>query len=821
MVWVTLLPAFVLVLLVPHLAAALARTAPARPSGPVVAGLGALAVAGLVAATVAVTYVHTHRPRRRGAGAAVPVASPRDFLVWCLAPFVVAAVLLTAAWSWGIPLGMVPAGLIPRTLVLMALTAAVHVVGGLTAALRPGTATARADARHARWWTLPWEAIVLAASGAVAGAFVAGAAWWVARVTGAAAPPSAFWSERSAQLYTMVALPTFLTVVIAAEWAYIGFWSRSLGDDAREWSARFGAWIAITATSWLALCAIVFFGPGALTAAVGGAHRWLAATGVAGAMTAILGHSPLTGTRTASSGGGTQRTVARVGLALAAPAFALGAMTALAFGAQRLYAAGTSAFAALDDDAPHWEAMVGLPPVLVVLLMAGLGLLTAAVSRRVDLNRFSLHAMYRARLIRAFLGGARRAAVASDDVPRRRSTPRANVRTPDGFTGFDTADNLLMGELWPNAPSAETGGGEEAGPDAAGVPIPARPGPAVPAVGAVPGTICPPLHVVNVALNLVRGTQLAWQQRKAATFTISPLHAGSGVLGELGAYRRTSGPAPYGSPLGISLGTAITISGAAASPNMGYHSSPAVTFLLTLLNARLGCWLGNPAAPTARAWTQSGPTSSRTSIVAELFGLTDAASDWVYLSDGGHFENLGLYEIVSRRCRHVVVSDASCDGTYAYEDLGNAIRKVRIDLGIPITFDAPLPFHRDPDGAGASPCWAVGRIAYSAVHPPREGQTADDVDGLLLYVKPALTGAEPKDVYNYARAHDAFPHESTSDQFFDEAQFESYRMLGLHTVVRALAADEMTGFWRVRDPVAPIGRAVVDAPVVTLSPRRP
>src|SRR6185295_9910671 len=149
--------------------------------------------------------------------------------------------------------------------------------------------------------------------------------------------------------------------------------------------------------------------------------------------------------------------------------------------------------------------------------------------RFVNVNRFSLQAMYRNRLVRAYLGA---------------SNPR---RQPNLFTGFDPDDNLRLHELRDNRP----------------------------------------FPVIGAALNLVAGQDLAWQQRKAECFTASPLHCGAARLG----YRRSQA---FGGENGISLGTAVATSGAAANPNMGYHSSPAVTFIMTLFNARLGVWLGNP-----------------------------------------------------------------------------------------------------------------------------------------------------------------------------------------------------------------------------------
>src|SRR5262249_20243088 len=151
-------------------------------------------------------------------------------------------------------------------------------------------------------------------------------------------------------------------------------------------------------------------------------------------------------------------------------------------------------------------------------------------------------------------------------------------------------------------------------------------------------------------------------------------HTGSLFLG----YRESR---EYGG--GISLGTAVTISGAAASPNMGYHSSPVMAFLLTFFNIRLGAWLGNPGPHGQTTYREKHPTTSLVPLVAELTGSSTDTAKWVYLSDGGHFENLALYEMVVRRCHQIVLSDGGADPHYTFEDLGNAIRKIRTDLGIP------------------------------------------------------------------------------------------------------------------------------------------
>src|ERR1019366_9431700 len=108
---------------------------------------------------------------------------------------------------------------------------------------------------------------------------------------------------------------------------------------------------------------------------------------------------------------------------------------------------------------------------------------------------------------------------------------------------------------------------------------------------------------------------------------------------------------------------------------MGYHSSPAIGFLVALLNVRLGWWLGNPGQEGAATFRMEGPGFAIWPLLSETFGLTTDAKPYVYLSDGGHFENLGLYEMVRRRCRFILVVDAGCDKDFAFEDLGNAVRK--------------------------------------------------------------------------------------------------------------------------------------------------
>jgi hypothetical protein len=286
---------------------------------------------------------------------------------------------------------------------------------------------------------------------------------------------------------------------------------------------------------------------------------------------------------------------------------------------------------------------------------------------------------------------------------------------------------------------------------------------------------------------------------------VSPLHAGSRALG----YRPA---AQYAE--GLTLGNAITISGAAVSPQMGDHSKPFLTFLLTLFNARLGVWLGNPGVAGSRTWNRRDPGLGAGRLLDEMFGQTSRTSPFVYLSDGGHFENLGLYEMVARRCPTIVVVDAGCDPDYVFGDLGNAVRRVRIDLGIPVEFPSHPAMTAQGQGHG-NPHAAVGYIRYSAVDPALR-------DGRLLYVKATLSGDEPVDVMAYAAAHPAFPHEPTSNQWFGEAQLESYRALGRHTidsVARTMPAGSgVEGLMKSADRYAPASSPALAAGAAGTSP---
>jgi hypothetical protein len=255
----------------------------------------------------------------------------------------------------------------------------------------------------------------------------------------------------------------------------------------------------------------------------------------------------------------------------------------------------------------------------------------------------------------------------------------------------------------------------------------------------------------------------------------------------------------------LNLGSWIGISGAAFTTGIGYRTSLGLSLLSGFGNVRLGYWW-RPGITTApdippiekfMFWTFPVQCYLLSEFFARFPGT--ALPGW-YLSDGGHFENLGGYELIRRRLKRIILIDAECDGDYTFGGLANLIRKARIDFGAEITFWCKKRFvePETPGADGGSTEPIEGRIdpsrlgtlddlhrdmpeadsrAYAAVADVRyEGE--ERASGRLLYIKPALCGSESADVRNYHSTHPDFPHESTADQFFDEAQWESYRRLG-------------------------------------------
>jgi hypothetical protein len=565
--------------------------------------------------------------------------------------------------------------------------------------------------------------------------------------------------------------PLVIQVFLLVGTLQIGLMGVLFPDPRREWWGRLGGWLLIISLNWAAFFLAAAYAPLGLMWMKG----WVRGAGLAWIGTTLVG---IWGGKSGTSGGPGSRSWKDIALSATPYAFIAGLVAIIAWMLEvglallnKMDPATVSTFLAgspvaekvggwvvsleytlgggnghaLQTVTPnrppapgseyinaHWEILWAAINWKLVLVLAALLAICLILARRVNLNEFSMNLFYRNRLVRAYLGASHK------------------ERKPNPFTGFDPYDDILLRDF--RHELCYSG----------------------------------PFPIVNTTLNVVSGKDLAWQERKAESFVMTPLRCGfdtrleqidleQGSPTEMPTdvqkygYRPTEHYLYY--DVGPRMGTAVSISGAAASPNMGYHSIPSLAFLMTFFNVRLGFWCGNPRNKT---WTEPGPKLGLVHLLAELFGETDDESPYVYLSDGGHFENLGLYELVKRRCKFIVVSDAGADGGYTFGDLGNAIRKCREDFGIEIEIETK---HLVPDKDTKLTAWhcAIGTIHYGQVDPGAK-------DGTLVYLKASLSGDEMADILNYYREHPDFPHQSTADQWFTESQFESYRRLGQHIV---------------------------------------
>lgn len=364
-----------------------------------------------------------------------------------------------------------------------------------------------------------------------------------------------------------------------------------------------------------------------------------------------------------------------------------------------------------------------------------------------------------------------------------------------------------------------------------------------------------PVHLINVTINeTVDGrSQIQEKDRKGIGMALGPCGMSAGVRHHLllpfGENRNVdpagapvtvyprSGFQVFSYPAGVftgemlPLGSWVGISGAAFSTGTGMRTSLGLSLLAGMGNVRLGRWWDSGVV-RRRGEGRYGPRLE--AFLAHVFPVQTYILDeflarfpgtarrhW-YLSDGGHFENMGGYELVRRRGDLIVIVDGEQDQEYSFEGLANLVRKARLDFGAEIEFldedaldakvdDCVRPFlgtldqlrrgrwektpvagskgprgkllEADPRGLSLAHA-ALARVTYSPSAGPDEAR--------LLYIKPTLTGDEPVDLAEYHHTHPGFPHESTLDQFFDEAQWESYRKLGQHIAQKLFAQPSGT-----------------------------
>jgi hypothetical protein len=311
-----------------------------------------------------------------------------------------------------------------------------------------------------------------------------------------------------------------------------------------------------------------------------------------------------------------------------------------------------------------------------------------------------------------------------------------------------------------------------------------------------------PAHLINVTINATTGTgdQLTQRDRQGLPLAVTP--AGitvDGIPWDSGTGNFAGMPLPNAKvprrlPPELSIGQWMGISGAAFSTGLGRGTSLGQAMLFTLINIRLGWWWNSgkrDAKKLSPLWRNQAYLQRE--LRARFLG-TDG-SHW-YLSDGGHFENTGAFELLRRRAGFIVCCDCGADPNYGFADLSNLMRLARIDFGAEFECTRPADVPRfAPDAERLAPFFA-GDEAELCAPPGPEGKLAPVADdkcallyrvryagsadeSILLVLKPRLIKSAPLDLFEYQAKNPSFPQQTTFDQFFDEAQWESYRKLGV------------------------------------------
>jgi hypothetical protein len=324
-----------------------------------------------------------------------------------------------------------------------------------------------------------------------------------------------------------------------------------------------------------------------------------------------------------------------------------------------------------------------------------------------------------------------------------------------------------------------------------------------------------PYHLINANVILVGSENAGIRGRGGESFLLSPLYSGCERTGWVRTEDLTRDVSRTGETTYLQLSTAMAVSGAAANPNsgpggQGLTRGAVISRLMMLFNIRLGYWVPNPQ-PCHHGRADKPARFLRPGLSAVLGTCHKETSAYLELSDGGHFDNLGIYELVRRRVPLIIASDAGQDEGHALADLGNSIERVRVDFGVHVRSRYPKAGlaglvagpeakdadYRAPIGTGsrllAERAFAIAEVDYPPASEQRRpgpycGAPTEAFTGCLVYLKPTLVRQLPASVYAYAAANASFPHQTTADQFFDEAQFEAYRELG-HALTEDLLAE--------------------------------
>lgn len=305
-----------------------------------------------------------------------------------------------------------------------------------------------------------------------------------------------------------------------------------------------------------------------------------------------------------------------------------------------------------------------------------------------------------------------------------------------------------------------------------------------------------PFHIINANLIQIDAAKAKFRGRGGDNFILTPLYCGSNATGWCPTTAFNNGA--------MTLASAMAISGAAVNPHTGSSGRGVtrnwlVSFLMSFFNFSLGYWARNPKKnkPDRKL---PAPNYFCPGILQGLLGLDFSEnSSFIELSDGGHFENLALYELIRRRVKTIIVSDGGADPDFNFADLADLVEKVRVDFGVEIDFTATkkplgdlLPNSaKDNSQYGAKYHLAKSGYATGTIRYPEVKSTGTvKLEGQIIYLKTTLTEDLPEDIYGYKSANPTFPDQSTADQFFDETQFEAYRELGYQLSKKMLGENK-------------------------------
>lgn len=317
-----------------------------------------------------------------------------------------------------------------------------------------------------------------------------------------------------------------------------------------------------------------------------------------------------------------------------------------------------------------------------------------------------------------------------------------------------------------------------------------------------------PYQIINANVVLTNSSERKYRQRGGDNFILTPEFVGSSATG----WHKTG----KSSNKDMTLASAMAISGAAANPRgaaggRGLTRSTFVSLAMSLLNVRLGYWIPNPRLGVPRFL----PLRPNHFWPGGFYALVRRGyredSKWLEIADGGHFENLAVYELVRRRCGLIIVCDGGQDNASSYSDLVTAVQRVAQDFGATVHFDMEVKKTRERGFEESSPArmiasaqltdypkgaefaekgYCVGRIDYGE----RGGEGWPRM-GIIIYLKSALIKKLAIGAKGYRGAHHDFPNESTGDQFFDEEQFEAYREVGYRICEQMIDELDLTALF--------------------------